>query len=73
MNNKVTLLTKFSIAIAFVYGLYLIKTAAGINLSSNYGAPKIFKLPLLAIDYPIGSRPTNLNLKSKIKRVRNYL
>ena len=71
MNNKVILLTKLFMAIALGYGAYLIKTAAGINLSSRHSAPKIFKLPLLAIDDPIGSYKTNL--KSKIKRVRNYL
>lgn len=71
MNKKVILLTKLSMTIAFCYGAYLLKTAAGINLSSNYSAPRFFKLPLLAIDYPIGSHHTNL--KNKIKWLHNYL
>ena len=71
MNKKVILLTKLFLAVALAYGAYLIKSAAGINLSSKYTAPKIFKLPLLAIERPLGSYPTNL--KSKIKKVRNYL
>jgi hypothetical protein len=70
MNKKVILLTKLSMAIAFCYGAYLFKTAAGINLSSNYSAPGFFKLPLLAIHYPIGSHRTNL--KNKIRRLLHY-
>ena len=73
MNKKIILLTKLSLAIAFAYGAYLIKTAAGINLASNYAAPQFLKLPLLAIDYPIGSNQNNLHLKRKIQRIRNYL
>jgi hypothetical protein len=71
MNKKVILLTKLSMAITFCYGAYLLKTAAGINLSSNYSAPRFFKLPLLAIHYPIGGHQTNL--KNKIKWLHNYL
>ena len=71
MNKKVILLSKLSIVIVFIYGIYLIKTAVGINLSSRYSAPRIFKLPFIAVDYPLGSHKTNL--KSKIKQIRHYL
>ncbi|MGF1542407.1 MAG: hypothetical protein ACFCU5_18525 [Pleurocapsa sp.] len=68
MNKKVILLSKLSIAITFIYGIYLIKTAAGINLSSRYSAPQIFKLPLVVVEPFVDSHKANL--KGKIKRVK---
>jgi hypothetical protein len=31
---------------AIIYGVYLLKTAMGINVSNSYSAPSLFKVPL---------------------------
>jgi hypothetical protein len=37
---------RYGLALLVVYGLYLAKSASGINISSQYSAPDIFKLPI---------------------------
>ncbi|HEY9828358.1 MAG TPA: hypothetical protein V6D19_23200 [Stenomitos sp.] len=34
------------VSVGLLYGLYLLKTALGVNLSNQYSAPMVFKLPI---------------------------
>jgi hypothetical protein len=41
--------TKLFLALMLIYGIYLLKTIMGINVSNRYSAPKSLKAPLEVI------------------------
>jgi hypothetical protein len=50
-------LQRYASALAILYVLYLIKSAAGINISSQYSAPDFVKWPIQEIIAAQGRNP----------------
>jgi hypothetical protein len=49
-------LKKISFLVSLLYCAYLAKSALGINLSHNFAAPKVLKIPLKALTHPVNAK-----------------
>lgn len=53
LMNDYKAISRLMMILIVIYGLYLLKTALGINISNQYHAPNIFKFPLKLISHKI--------------------